>query len=49
MVSGRNITRPPDFDAGDFLALNPVSECALGDAEDLRRLGNAQQGLDHFK
>jgi len=39
----------PDFDAGDFLALNPVSERALGDAEDLRRLGNAQQGFDHFK
>ena len=39
----------PDFDAGDFLALDPVSECALGDAEDLRRLGNTQQRLDHFK
>jgi len=39
----------PDFDTRDFLALNPVSERALGDAEDLRRLGNAQQGLDHFK
>jgi hypothetical protein len=39
----------PDFDPRDFLALNAVSERALGDAEDLRRLGNAQQGLDHFK
>ncbi|HEX6503076.1 MAG TPA: hypothetical protein VF011_07480 [Terriglobales bacterium] len=39
----------PDFDTRNFLALNPVSERALGDAEDLRRLGNAQQGLDHFK
>jgi hypothetical protein len=34
----------PDCDAGDFLALNPVSERALGDAEDLRRLGTLSRG-----
>ena len=35
-----------DFNAGDFLALDPVSESALRDAEYPRRLRNNEQGLD---
>ena len=38
-----------DFDTGDFLALHPIPQCALGNSQDFRGLLNVQKGLEELK